>query len=106
MSSGASDSARFREGLEQQWATLDVCFGERVSRESPRLDKYLALRTSEGPKRVCWNSWIAPHNWEGFFLNFGDMLARADDLADRYGERFRPSAYLRGLVERGESFPS
>jgi len=80
MSSGASDSAGFREGLEQQWATLDVCFGERVSRESPRLDKYLALRTSEGPKRVCWNSWIAPHNWEGFFLNFGDMLARARDL--------------------------
>ena len=79
MSSGASDSAAFREGLEQQWATLDVCFGERVARQSPRLDKYLALRTTEGTKRVCWNSWIAPHNWEGFFLNFGDMLARARD---------------------------
>jgi hypothetical protein len=80
MSGAASDSAAFREGLEQQWATLDVCFGERVARDSPRLDKYLPLRTSEGPKRVCWNSWIAPHNWEGFFLNFGDMLARANDL--------------------------
>jgi hypothetical protein len=30
--------------------------------------------------RACWNSWIAPHNFEGFFLNFGDMLARANDL--------------------------
>jgi hypothetical protein len=30
--------------------------------------------------RACWNSWIAPHNFEGFFMNFGDMLARADDL--------------------------
>jgi len=39
MSGGASDSAAFREGLEQQWATLDVCFGERVARDSPRLDK-------------------------------------------------------------------
>jgi hypothetical protein len=26
---------------------------------------------------VCWNSWIAPHNFEGFFLNFGDMLVKA-----------------------------
>jgi len=31
---------------------------------------------------VCWNSWIAPHNWEGFFLNFGDMLARTNDLSN------------------------
>ena len=29
-----------------------------------------------GPKRVCWNSWIAPHNLEGFFLSFGDMLVK------------------------------
>jgi hypothetical protein len=34
------------------------------------------LDTKAGPKRVCWNSWIAPHNFEGFFLNFGDMLMK------------------------------
>jgi hypothetical protein len=28
---------------------------------------------------VCWNSWIAPHNFEGFFLNMGDMLVKAGD---------------------------
>jgi 3-hydroxyacyl-CoA dehydrogenase/enoyl-CoA hydratase/3-hydroxybutyryl-CoA epimerase len=33
------------------------------------------------------------------------FLARADELADRYGERFRPRAYLRGLAARGEEFP-
>ena len=37
----------------------------------------MRLETREGPKRVCWNSWIAPHNFEGFFLNFGDMLVKA-----------------------------
>jgi hypothetical protein len=26
---------------------------------------------------VCWHSWIAPYNFEGFFLNFGDMLVKA-----------------------------
>jgi hypothetical protein len=39
----------------------------------------MRLETREGPKRVCWNSWIAPHNFEGFFLNFGDMLVKAGD---------------------------
>jgi hypothetical protein len=37
----------------------------------------MRLETKEGPRRVCWNSWIAPHNFEGFFLNFGDMLVKA-----------------------------
>ncbi len=31
---------------------------------------------------------------------------RADELADAYGERFRPTAYLRDLVARGASFPA
>ena len=40
---------------------------------------YMALETKEGEKRACWNSWIAPHNFEGFFLNMGDMLVKAGD---------------------------
>ena len=39
----------------------------------------MALETKEGQKRVCWNSWIAPHNFEGFFLNMGDMLVKSGD---------------------------
>ena len=80
LSRNASDSWQFKEGLEQQWENLDVCFGEKVSRQAPNLQQYLSQETTEGPKRACWNSWIAPHNWEGFFLNFGDMLARSNDL--------------------------
>ena len=34
------------------------------------------------------------------------FLARADELADRYGERFRPTAYLRDLLASGERFPA
>lgn len=71
------DSERFREALEQQWRNLDVCVGETVDRANPDYAKYMRLETREGPKRVCWNSWIAPHNLEGFFLNFGDMLVKA-----------------------------
>ena len=34
------------------------------------------------------------------------FLARADQLADRYGERFRPTTYLRDLAANGGSFPA
>ena len=34
------------------------------------------------------------------------FVARADELAEAYGDRFRPTAYLRDLVARGESFPA
>jgi 3-hydroxyacyl-CoA dehydrogenase/enoyl-CoA hydratase/3-hydroxybutyryl-CoA epimerase len=34
------------------------------------------------------------------------FLARADELADRYGERFRPTAYLRDLVAKGARLPA
>jgi 3-hydroxyacyl-CoA dehydrogenase/enoyl-CoA hydratase/3-hydroxybutyryl-CoA epimerase len=39
-------------------------------------------------------------------IGLGAFLARADELADRYGERVRPTAYLRELDAKGERFPS
>jgi hypothetical protein len=75
------DSERYREAVEYQWLSLDVCVDEKVDRTNPDFAKYMRLETQEGPKRVCWNSWIAPHNFEGFFLNFGDMLVKAGDPA-------------------------
>jgi hypothetical protein len=75
------DSPRFKEGVEAQWLNLDVCVGERVDRVNPDYARYMPLEAQSGPKRVCWNSWIAPHNFEGFFLNFGDTLVKAGDPA-------------------------
>ena len=34
------------------------------------------------------------------------FVYRADELADSYGERFRPTAYLRDLAETGDPFPA
>ena len=39
-------------------------------------------------------------------IGLAAFLRRADDLADTYGERFRPTAYLRELQAKGESFPA
>ena len=79
MSQLPADSPRFREGLEWQWRTLDVCIDGKIDRANPDYFKYKSLETRVGRKRVCWNSWIAPHNLEGFFLNMGDMLVKSGD---------------------------
>ncbi|GAB2979658.1 3-hydroxyacyl-CoA dehydrogenase NAD-binding domain-containing protein [Nocardioides montaniterrae] len=34
------------------------------------------------------------------------FLKRADELADKYGDRFRPTQYLRDMAAKGESFPA
>ena len=34
------------------------------------------------------------------------FVARADELAAAYGDRFKPTSYLRDLLSRGESFPA
>lgn len=73
------DSAQFQEGLEWQWRNLHECANEKVDRKNPDFAKNMQFYTTEGKKRVCWNSWIAPHNMEGFFLNMGDMLVKAGD---------------------------
>ena len=72
-------SPRFQEGLEWQWHTLDLCIEGKLDRTHPDYSPYMAKETTEGRKRVCWNSWIAPHNFEGFFLNMGDMLVKSGD---------------------------
>jgi hypothetical protein len=79
MSRLPADSPRFSEGLEWQWRTLDECIEGKIDRANPDYAQYMALETQEGEKRACWNSWIAPHNFEGFFLNMGDMLVKAGD---------------------------
>jgi hypothetical protein len=79
MSRLPADSPQFREGLEWEWRNLDACIEGNLNRANPDYSPYMSKETREGKKRVCWNSWIAPHNFEGFFLNLGDMLVKAGD---------------------------
>lgn len=79
MSRQPATSQHYADALEWQWENIDVCAGEKVDRTNPDVSKYMSLETTEGPKRACWNSKIAPHNFEGFFLNMGDMLVKAGD---------------------------
>lgn len=72
-------SEHFKEGLDWQWKTLSLCAGTEINQNNPDYRPYLARETQQGPARACWNSWIAPHNFEGFFLNMGDMLVKLGD---------------------------
>jgi len=79
MSGTPAASAQFKQAIDWEWEDLDACVGEKVDRHTAGYAKYLKQETTEGKKRVCWNSWIAPHNFEGFFLNMGDMLVKTGD---------------------------
>ena len=80
LSAKPDTSAYFREALEMQWKTVDACGRTKVDRANPTAEIALgALRMESDPlrKRACTNTWIAPHNMEGFFLNMGDMLVKS-----------------------------
>jgi hypothetical protein len=75
-------SPLFREGLAMQWQTMDACSRTSIDRTNPTAAVTLrAEATEQDPRRrrACWNSWVAPHNVEGFFLNMGDMLVKGGD---------------------------
>lgn len=78
LSTKPESSADFREGLEMQWKTVDACGHTKVDRTNPTAEVALAALSTETDslrRRACSNSWIAPHNVQGFFLNMGDMVA-------------------------------
>ena len=62
---------KYTDAVEYQWQNLDACAEQKVDRRTVQYDKYMAKETTTGRKRVCWNSGIAPHNFEGFFPEHG-----------------------------------
>ena len=72
------DSPEFQQAVDDVWTTLDLCEGAPVDREAPMLS--LDGMTMQGDTRVCWN--LVPkavHNWQGFFLHAGDIIAKSGD---------------------------
>jgi hypothetical protein len=76
LSGQPADSKLFHEALDWQWRNLDACTKAHVNRTTGDLSALMAHVTD---RRACLNTWIAPHNGEGFFLNMGDMLVKSGD---------------------------
>jgi hypothetical protein len=85
------NSRMFREGLRFQWITMDECSCKKLEKKEilehperviPELISELQQSSDPKIKRACWNTWIAPHNFEGYLLNFGDMLVKRGYLKE------------------------
>lgn len=74
------EHARWPEVVAAMWTSVDVCAGRSVPREAPDYEPFASQKAEEadlaGRRRVCWNSALAPHNFEGFFLHNGDVLVK------------------------------
>jgi len=100
LSTKPDTSALFREAVEMQWQTLDACRRRHVSRTDPEFQPGLGEGLHEpdlNKRRACYNSWIAPHNIEGFFLNMGDMVMRSGD--------WRTAQKVYALARQAEAYP-
>ena len=76
----ADDPKYEPEVVEPMFEALERCYGEADDWAARREALQTALATSsipEGPERICYPSRLAPHNIEGFFLHFGDVLSKA-----------------------------
>jgi hypothetical protein len=80
-----TSSRLYKQGMKYQWQLIDECSCKELNKkeilESPETvfkELIQELQLSNDPRvtRACWNSWIAPHNFEGFLLNLGDMLVK------------------------------
>ena len=82
LSARPDSSSLFRHGLDLQWRSMDLCARTVIDRTNPRAELAIAAESTETDarrRRACWNTAIAPHNAEGFFLNMGDMLVKSGD---------------------------
>ena len=79
MSSKDYTDPRFTEALKIQWKNIDVCIDSKFDTKNPNFSNYFQLEFSEereSHKRACWNTWISPYNFQGFFMNLGDMIVK------------------------------
>lgn len=83
-SSLGKDNENFKKGIKWQYETMNDCACKTYDDTSNYADLRTRVANSTDPMiyRACYNTWIAPHNWEGFFLNFGDMLVKAGNTAE------------------------
>jgi len=79
----STDHRRFDDGIALYWDNLDECAGEPVPRGPLDWRPYAEKLDHQGSpidRRACTNTSVAPHNVEGFFMVFGDHLAKAGEL--------------------------
>lgn len=67
----------FDLAVEALWDNLDACAGFAVDRETPNVQEAIDVVFQGAAAAACANTLRAAHNFEGFFLYFGDVLLKA-----------------------------
>lgn len=75
-------SERFTEAVDYAWKNIEACVGRRIDRQRWDSQRQVTSELTTGPKRICHNSPLVPHNFEGFFLHFGDVLTKQGDTVN------------------------
>ncbi len=84
LSSQPLGSDRFTESVDAMWTNVALCLNAPVNKNpdlaalSAQSQAFLDRKDQLSPRvrNVCLNSEKVPHNWEGFFLHFGDVLVK------------------------------
>jgi len=71
---GMNPNPNFRKkAIDMLWKNIEVCLGEKMDRKNFDFRKFMGQKELIGKMSACWNTWIAPHNLEGFLLVLGDF---------------------------------
>ena len=73
---------RYKKALKFYWKNLDKCIEDKVDRDDFDFKAWHEASMADDDPwnwRACHNTDVAPHNVEGFFMAFGDMLAKGGD---------------------------
>ncbi|MCP4503483.1 MAG: hypothetical protein GY822_26425 [Deltaproteobacteria bacterium] len=76
---------RYNDGIELYWKNIDACIDGSIDRNNFDYLPYVEdvqNDSDERDSRACGNSEVVPFNTQGFFLIFGDMLAKGNQLED------------------------
>lgn len=77
------ESDEFKKALKWQWETLSDCACKTINKDQVDYKELVRLITKmpdPSIRRACMNTWIAPHNVEGFFMSLGDMLVKKGNV--------------------------
>ena len=73
----------FQKSLALMKSTLERCYCENFENKAEDCIRAISQLVEEpkqlGKRRVVVNSWVAPHNIEGFFMSYGDLLVKHGD---------------------------
>ncbi|MCB0640161.1 MAG: hypothetical protein KDC44_00915, partial [Phaeodactylibacter sp.] len=71
----------FKKALQWMRNTTERCYCSELDPPSEACKKAIARKVDNpkglGRNRIVPNSWVAPHNIEGYFMSYGDLLVKS-----------------------------